>query len=88
MKNKNPQSFIKTKKLSHKKKLKKKLKIYVFGRISRISYDPTRSYVRSYHFSDPSAILNVLVRYDHKIVRSYDPYRNFDNYALYVGFKK
>ena len=82
MKNKNPQSFIKTKKLSHKKK---KPKIYVFG---RISYDPTRSYVRSYHFSDPSAILNVLVRYDHKIVRSYDPDRNFDNYALYVGFKK
>ena len=53
-----------------------------------IFYDPTRSYVRSHHFSDPSAILNVLVRYDRKIVRFYDPDRDFDNHALYVSFKK
>ena len=44
--------------------------------------DPTRSYVRSYHFYDPSAILIVLVRWDRKIVRSYDPDRDFDNHAF------
>ena len=31
---------------------------------------------------DPSVILNVLVRWDHKIVRSYDPDRDFDNHDL------
>ena len=45
-----------------------------------ILYDSTRSYVRSYHFYDPNAILIVLVRWDHKIVRFYDPDRDFDNY--------
>ena len=39
-----------------------------------ILYDSTQSYVRSYHFYDPSAILIVLVRCDRKIVRSYDPH--------------
>ena len=34
---------------------------------------------------DPSTILNVLVRWDRKIVRSYDPDRDFDNHALYLG---
>ena len=29
---------------------------------------------------DPSAILIVLVRWDRKIVRSYDPDRDFDNH--------
>ena len=45
---------------THKKiKNKKNPKIYVFGRIGRIPYDPTilynltQSYVRSYHFYDP-----------------------------------
>ena len=45
-----------------------------------ILYDSTRSYVRSYHFYDPNAILIVLVRWDHKIVRFYDPDRDFDNH--------
>ena len=67
--------------------IKEKPKIYVFGwigridRISRISYDLIQSYVRSYHFYDPSAILNVLVRWDCKIVRSYDLDRNFNNHV-------
>ena len=61
-----------------KKKKKKKPKIYVFGRISRIPYDPTRSY----HFYDPSAILIILVRWDCKIMRFYDLDRDFDNYAF------
>ena len=65
----------KPKNLSHKKK--KKPKIYVFGRIGRIPYDPTRSY----HFYDPNAILNVLVRWDCKIMRSYDLDRDFDNHV-------
>ena len=30
---------------------------------------------------DSGAILNILVKWDHKIVRSYDPDRDFDNYA-------
>ena len=56
------------------------------GRIGRIPYDlmilcdPTHSYIRSYHFCDPTTILNFLVRWDCKIVRFYDSDRNFDNY--------
>ena len=50
-----------------------------------ILYDSTRSYVRSYHFYDPSAILIVLVRWDRKIVRSYDPDRDFDNHACDIA---
>ena len=46
-----------------------------------ILYDSTRSYVRSYHFYDSSAILIVLVRWDRKIVQSYDLDRDFDNHA-------
>ena len=67
-------------------KKKKKQKNYVFGRIGRISYDPTilydstRSYIQSYHFYNPSAILIVLVRWDRKIMRFYDPDRDFDNH--------
>ena len=49
--------------------------------IFTILHDPTWSYVWSYHFYDSSAILNVLVRCDRKIVRSYDPDRDFDNHA-------
>ena len=45
-----------------------------------ILYDPTRSYIRSYHFNDSSAILNILVKWDHKIMRSYDPDHDFDNH--------
>ena len=83
---------IKILKASSKQKIypkTKRQKNYVFsriGRIGRIPYDPTilydstQSYVRSYHFYDPSAILIVLVRWDHKIVRSYDPDRDFDNH--------
>ena len=77
----------KQKSLSQKKKTKNK-KNYVFGRIGRIPYDLTilydftRSYVWSYHFYDPNAILNILVRWDRKIVRSYDPDRDFDNHGL------
>ena len=57
------------------------------GKIGRIPYDPTilcdptRSYIRSYHFCDPATILNFLVRWDRKIVRFYDPDRDFDNHA-------
>ena len=32
---------------------------------------------------DPSATLIVLVRWDRKIVRSYDPDRDFDNHRLH-----
>ena len=79
---------IKILKPSSKQKIyqkKKKQKNYVFGRIGRIDripYDPTILYdpTRSYHFYNPSAILNVLVRWDRKIVRSYDPDRDFDNH--------
>ena len=41
-----------------------------------ILHDP----IRFYHFYDPSAILNVLVRWDSKIMRSHDPNRDFDNH--------
>ena len=67
-------------------KKKKKKKIKPNGRIGRIPYDPmilcdsTHSYIRSYHFCDPTTILNFLVRWDCKIVRFYDSDRNFDNY--------
>ena len=47
-----------------------------------ILYDSTRSYVRSYHFYDPSTILIVLVRWDRKIVWSYDPDRDFNNHGV------
>ena len=47
-----------------------------------ILYEITRSYLWFYHFYDSRLILNVLVRWDHKIVRSYDPDRNFDNHSL------
>ena len=43
--------------------------------------------LRSYtilHFYDPSVILNILMRWDRKIVWSYDPDHNFDNHAYYV----
>ena len=82
-KKKIPQSFIKTKNLSKKKK---NYVFGTFGRISRISYDPmiiydsTRSYIRSYHFYNPSAILIILVRWDRKIARSYNLDRDFDNH--------
>ena len=46
-----------------------------------ILYDSTRSYVRSYNFYDSSAILIVLVRWDRKIVQSYDLDRDFDNHV-------
>ena len=82
---------IKILKASSKQKIyskkKKKQRNYVFGRIGRILYDPTilydstRSYVQSYHFYDPSAILIVLMRWDRKIVRSYDLDRDFDNHG-------
>ena len=36
--------------------------------------------LRSYHFYNPNAILNVLARWDRKIVRSYDLDRDFDNH--------
>ena len=45
-----------------------------------ILYNPTQSYVRSDHFYNSSAILNVLVRWDRKIVQSYNPDRDFDNH--------
>ena len=51
-----------------------------------ILYDPTRSYVWSYYFYDPSAILNVLVRWDRKIVQSYDPNCDFDNHGCIPHF--
>ena len=40
-----------------------------------------RSYIRSYHFYDPSAILIVLMRWDRKIVQSYNPDRDFNSHA-------
>ena len=36
--------------------------------------------LRSYHFCDLTTILNFLVRWDCKIVRFYDPNRDFDNH--------
>ena len=56
-----------------KKKKKKKNWFLCSGRIGRIPYDPIRSYMWSYNIYDPCAILNVLVRWDCKIVRSYNP---------------
>ena len=44
--------------------------------IFTILYDPTRSY----NFYDLNTILNVLVRWDHKIVWSYNLDRDFDNH--------
>ena len=35
---------------------------------------------------DPSVILNVLVRWDRKILRSYDLDRDFDNHAIYITY--
>ena len=75
MKKKKPSKLLQNQKIYLIKK--KKPKIYVFGRIGRISYDPTRSY----HFYDPNAILNVLVRWDCKIMRSYNLDRDFDNHV-------
>ena len=37
--------------------------------------------MRSYNFYDPCVILNVLVRWDRKIVRFYDLDRDFENYG-------
>ena len=56
--------------------------MFLVGSVRSVeSHTILRSYVRSYHFYDPSAILIVLVRWDRKIVRSYDPDRNFDNHG-------
>ena len=51
--------------------------MFLVGSIGRIPFDPTILYDPTY---DPSAILNVLVRWDRKIVRFYDLDRNFDNH--------
>ena len=42
-----------------------------------LTYDPTI-------FCDPATILNFLVRWDHKIVRFYDPDRDFDNHDFKI----
>ena len=42
----------------------------------------------SYHFYDPSAILNVLVRWDRKIMRVYDPDRDFNNHICKLDIEK
>ena len=63
---------------------KKKKKIKPNGRIPydpTILCDPTRFYIRSYHFCDLATILNFLVRWDRKVVRFYDPDRDFDNHT-------
>ena len=44
------------------------------------SHTILRSYIWSYHFYNPSAILNILIRCNRKIVRFYDPDRDFDNH--------
>ena len=44
--------------------------------------------LRSYHFYDPSAILNVLVRWDRKIMRVYDPDRDFNNHICKLDIEK
>ena len=46
-----------------------------------------QSYIRSYHFYNPGAILNILVRWDRKIVRSYNLDRDFDNHAPIKKYK-
>ena len=51
-----------------------------------ILYDSTRFYIQSYHFYHPSAILNILVRWDRKILQSYDLDRDFDNHAIYITY--
>ena len=79
------ESHLKNKKI--KKKLKKIKPNGRIGRIGRIPYnltilcDSTQSYIRSYHFCDPTTILNFLIRWDHKIVQFYDPDRDFDNHG-------
>ena len=45
-----------------------------------------RSYIQSYHFYDLNAILNVLVRWDCKIMWSYNLDRDFDNHACDVDW--
>ena len=45
-----------------------------------------RSYIQSYHFYDLNAILNVLVRWDCKIMWSYNLDRDFDNHAYDVDW--
>ena len=69
--------------LSPKHPIKGKKKKTRFGRIGRILYDSTILYdpTRSYHFYDPTTILNVLVRRDSKIMRSYNLNHDFDNYG-------
>ena len=67
--------------------LTKKKKIKSNGRISYdptilcdlhdLTYDPTI-------FCDPATILNFFVRWDHKIVRFYDPDRDFDNHDFKI----
>ena len=75
------ESHLKNKKI---KKIKPNGRI---GRIGRIPYDltilcdSTQSYIRSYHFCDPTTILNFLVRWDRKIVQFYDLDRDFDNHG-------
>ena len=51
------------------------------------SYMILRFYIRSYHFYDYSAILNVLVIWNRKIVRSYDPNRDFNNHEYKCNYK-
>ena len=69
--------------LSPNHPIKGKKKKTRFGRIGRILYDSTILYdpTRSYHFYDPTTILNVLVRRDSKIMRSYNLNHDFDNYG-------
>ena len=64
--------------------------IYIYLKPNgRIPYDPTQSYIRSYHFCDLATILNFLVRLDRKIVQFYDPDCNFDNHewSTYITSK-
>ena len=51
------------------------------GSYDVIRSNPTWSYIQSYHFYDLATILNFLMRWDRKIVRSYDPNRDFDNHS-------
>ena len=56
--------------------------MFLVGSVGLVgSHTILRSYIRSYHFYDSNVILNVLVRWDCKIVQSYDPDCNFDNHG-------
>ena len=54
--------------------------IYIYISSQMVGSVESHMILRSYHFCDLTTILNFLVRWDCKIVRFYDPNRDFDNH--------